>query len=60
NVVSVNWFNGGGPPTSPTHQFDNIVASPVPEPTSLTLLGIGVVSLFGYRWRRKRNAGCVK
>lgn len=26
----------------------------VPEPTSLTLLGIGAVSLFGYGWRRKR------
>ena len=31
----------------------NVVPA-VPEPTSLTLLGIGVVSLFGFRWRRKR------
>lgn len=28
--------------------------NPVPEPTSLTLLGIGAVSLFGYGLRRKR------
>ena len=28
--------------------------SQVPEPTSLTLLGIGAVSLIGYGWRRKR------
>ena len=37
NVVSVNWFQGGGPPSSPTHQFDNIVVSPIPEPTSLVV-----------------------
>ena len=29
-------------------------ASPIPEPTSLTLLAIGAVSLVGYGWRRKR------
>jgi LPXTG-motif cell wall-anchored protein len=27
----------------------------VAEPTSLTLLGIGVAGLFGYGWRRKRT-----
>ncbi len=30
------------------------VDSPIPEPTSLTLLGIGALSLFGYGWRRKK------
>lgn len=28
---------------------------PVPEPTSLTLLGFGALSLLGYSWRRKRR-----
>jgi hypothetical protein len=37
----------------------NLRASPaqvVPEPASLTLLGIGAVALFGYGWRRRRRA----
>ena len=28
-------------------------ADAVPEPASLTLLGLGAVSLIGYRWRRR-------
>jgi hypothetical protein len=30
--------------------------SPVPEPTSLTLLGIGLASMAGYAWRRRKPA----
>jgi hypothetical protein len=36
--------------------FSNVMAqvAGVPEPASLTMLGIGASSLFGYGWRRKR------
>jgi len=34
-------------------------SAPIPEPSSLTLLGIGVVSLFGFVWRRKRKFSAI-
>ena len=41
----------GATNTSPGHTVLRVNA--VPEPASLTLLGLGAVSLIGYRWRRR-------
>jgi hypothetical protein len=31
-----------------------LTVNPVPEPSTFALLGVGAVSLLGYRWRRRR------
>jgi len=39
--------------------FDNVSRgniTPIPEPSTFTLLGIGTLGLFGYAWRRRNRA----
>ena len=48
-------FNGAGLDFSTLNITTQDAINPIPEPTSLTLLGIGAVGLFGYGWRRKRK-----
>jgi hypothetical protein len=56
---AIGAVNGGGPtgPGGPDIQFQadaNASLIAVPEPTTVTLIGLGLASLFGYGWRRKR------
>jgi len=58
------WDVNSGPSTAyqinngqiPSESFTLVNASGVPEPASLTLVGIGVVSLVGYGLRRRKQA----
>jgi hypothetical protein len=48
-------------PLIPNHgivDLDDIAFSttPAPEPSSLAILGVGILSLFGYYWRRRNRA----
>jgi len=46
--------SGGLPVNGPTATLDV-----VPEPTSMAVMAVGVVGLFGYAWRRRREVPAV-
>ncbi len=52
NIGLVNW---GEEVTYDNVVLEDLSVAGVPEPSSLTLLGMGAVSLVGYGWRKKRN-----
>jgi probable HAF family extracellular repeat protein len=41
---------------SPSEGYHPLLLTPIPEPSTLVLVGIGAISLFGYVWRRRRTA----
>lgn len=63
NLTSVRWNQGTS--ANNAHQFDNIAVAPVgpapiPEPSTLTLIGFGVFGMFVFlRKRQKSQLGSV-
>jgi hypothetical protein len=60
NVTDKRWLEGGGAsndkPLSLYGLSEPLTVPGVPEPSSLTLLGLGCLGLLGYGWRRRKQA----
>jgi probable HAF family extracellular repeat protein len=67
SLIPSGWWAGGAAAindsgqivcdgTNPEGQNVAFLLTPVPEPSTLALLGIGAVSLIGYAWRRRHRA----
>lgn len=55
-ILSIKFIGGSsGFPNSVF--YDNITATPVPEPTGLALLGMGLAGAAGYGYRRRHRVG---
>jgi hypothetical protein len=54
NYSFYRWTPGVGYDVQTTST--NVALTPVPEPGSLTLLGLGIAGLAGYGWRRRKQA----
>lgn len=55
NITSVSWTQGAAFPDG--HQFDNIeVGNPIPEPTTILLLGSTLAGLMAWRYRKSKKS----
>lgn len=60
-VVGIGY--GGGTEGADGAFFDNVLVtgpSPIPEPSTLLLFSIAILSIIGYRWRRLQHLGVSK
>ena len=52
-------LDGSGNVVVPEYVYNylpgSLTLTPVPEPSTLALIGVGVVALFSYAWRRRRS-----